>query len=65
VTLAWNEVESVRYSRLNSVFIVVGGGCTIRVSRYLAGVKVFADLVKRKLATERFRIAMTALDAIR
>jgi hypothetical protein len=65
VTLKWTEVERVEYSSLNSVFVVIGAGRRIRVSRYLSGVKAFADTLKRKLATERFRPAITALDAIR
>jgi hypothetical protein len=65
VTLAWMEVERVEYSSLNSVFVVIGAGRRMRVSRFLSGIKVFADTVKRKLATERFRPARAALDAIR
>jgi hypothetical protein len=65
VTLNWAEVERVEYSSLNSVFVVIGAGRRMRVSRYLSGIKVFADTLRRKLATERFRPAMPALDAIR
>jgi hypothetical protein len=65
VTLQWIEVERVEYSSLNSVFVLIGAGRRIRVSRYLSGVKVFADTLKRKLATERFRPAITALETIR
>lgn len=64
VTLHWNEIERVEYSGLNSVFVVIGAGRRIRVSRYLDGIKVFVETLKRKLATERFKPAIAALNAI-
>ncbi|HZZ80207.1 MAG TPA: hypothetical protein VFE62_16960 [Gemmataceae bacterium] len=50
-TLNWSEVERVRYSAVNQWFLVEGAGRTIRVSRHLTGVNIFADLARRKLAT--------------
>ena len=63
-TLQWSEVERIRYSSVNSWFVVVGGGRTIRVSRHLLGMKAFGEIVKRKLAAECFASAAAALDAI-
>ena len=60
VTLKWIEVERVSYSPLNRWFIVEGAGHTIRVSRHLADIDVFAQTLRRKLAAERWATA-TAL----
>jgi hypothetical protein len=63
LTLKWIDVESVRYSALNRWFIVAGAGQAIRVSRYLGGIGVFVDAVRRKVAAERCVSAAAALDA--
>jgi hypothetical protein len=60
-TLRWLEVERVRYSAVNQWFLVEGAGRTIRVSRHLTGVSVFADVVKRRLATNAWAGAATMM----
>jgi hypothetical protein len=63
-TLKWSEVERVRYSSANRWFLVEGAGHTIRVSRYLTGIGIFAEVVQRKVAAERWASAAGALLAV-
>jgi hypothetical protein len=62
--LKWSEVERVRYSSVNRWFIVEGAGHTIRVSRYLGGIGAFADMVRRKVAPDRWASAAGTLTAL-
>ncbi|MBI3821782.1 MAG: hypothetical protein HY289_03775 [Planctomycetes bacterium] len=63
LTLKWIEVERVGYSSVNRWFIVEGAGRTIRASRHLADIRVFADAVRRHVAAERCTLAATVLQA--
>jgi hypothetical protein len=63
--LRWADVERVRYSAANRWFVVQGTSATIRVSRHLAGVRDFIDLVKRKLAPERWINAAQAFETVK
>jgi hypothetical protein len=65
VTLKWLDVESVRYSALNSWFILRGAGQTVRVSKYLSGVGAFVEIVRRKVAAERWVSALAVMDALK
>jgi hypothetical protein len=62
VTLKWVEVQRISYSSLNRWFIVEGFGRTVRVSRHLVGIGIFAETVRRKLAVERWLGAATVLE---
>ncbi len=53
LTLAWGEIERVRYSALNRWYLVSAGNRNIRVSRMLVGVAAFIDLAKAKIPFER------------
>lgn len=61
ITLKWIEIERIRYSAVHGSFLVERGVRTIRVSRHLTGVSVFATTVKRKLATASWASAADAL----
>lgn len=65
MALHWSEVQRVEYSSMNGVFVVIGAGHRMRVSRYLVGIKAFADVVKRKLGPERYAEAAAVMDAVR
>jgi hypothetical protein len=65
VTLKWIEVERVRYSAVNRWFVVEGAGRTIRVSRHLAGIGAFVELLRRHVAAERLASAAAVLDAVK
>jgi hypothetical protein len=65
VTVKWIEVEHIRYSSINRWFAVAGAGLTIRVSRHLVGIGIFAQTVRRKVASERCANAATVLDALK
>jgi hypothetical protein len=62
--LLWSEIERIRYSNVNSWFVLLGEGRTIRVSRHFRGVKAFVETVKSKIAAERCASAAAAMDAI-
>jgi hypothetical protein len=64
-SLRWIDVEVVRYSAGNRYFTVSGGGQTIRVSRSLSGLSIFAETLRRKVAEERRTAAATALEAVK
>jgi hypothetical protein len=64
-TLKWSEIERVRYSSANRWFVVEGAGHTIRVSRYLTGIGVFAEVVERKITADKWASAAGALTALR
>jgi hypothetical protein len=63
-TLRWSEVDSVGYSVANRWFVLSSGERTIRVSRHLDGIAAFVDLVKRKVAAERWASATAAIDSV-
>ena len=65
LTVKWGEVERVRYSSLNQWFLVVGAGCTIRVSRHLSGIDMFAVMVRRKVMPERWVSASRAIYGVK
>ncbi len=65
VTLAWSEVEAIAYSPVNRWFVVKGGGRTIRVSRHLSGLRIFAETVRRKIAAERYANAAAVMEVIK
>jgi hypothetical protein len=60
LTLRWADVEHVRYSTANRWFVLTGPSGAIRVSRHLEGMRGFADMVKRKVAAERWAEAGAA-----
>lgn len=64
-SLNWSEVERIGYSMVNRWFTVEGAGRTIRVSRHLAGVGIFADAVRRHVAADRYTGAAAALEAVK
>jgi hypothetical protein len=64
ITLRWSDIERVRYSSVNSWFVLTGAKGTIRVSRYLLGIGAFGRLVKSKIAPERCVGAAKTLDGI-
>jgi hypothetical protein len=59
----WSEVERVGFSTVNRWFVISGEAHTVRVSRHLTGVREFVQVVKRKLAVERYSGAAAALEA--
>jgi hypothetical protein len=65
VTLKWIEVEQIHYSSINRWFVVAGARKTIRLSRHLAGMGVFVDTVRRKVALERCASAAAAMDGVK
>jgi hypothetical protein len=54
VRLKWIEVERIVHSSINRWFVLTGAGRTIRISRYLDGIGLFGELVRRKVAAERW-----------
>jgi hypothetical protein len=64
-TIHWTEIQRVDYSSINGVFVVIGAGHRMRISRHLLGVKAFVETVKRKLGPERYSGAAASMEAIR
>jgi hypothetical protein len=60
-SLKWSEVERIRYSMINRWFTAEGAGVVIRVSQNLSGIRIFADLVQRKVAPQHWADAARAL----
>jgi hypothetical protein len=54
VSVKWNDIKSVRWSSYNRWFVLRTDAATIRVSRSLEGIEVFADTIRRKVAAERW-----------
>jgi hypothetical protein len=65
IAMKWIEVARVRYSHVNRWFVIESRDRTVRVSRHLIGVDVFAETLKRKVATERWVSAANALATIK
>jgi hypothetical protein len=59
----WSEVTRVGYSRVNQWIVISAPAHTIRISRFVTGLREFVKIARRKLAPERYSGAAAAFDA--
>jgi hypothetical protein len=63
--LAWDEIREVRYSSLNSWFVLEGeSGQKIRISTFLGGLTEFLRLIEDQIPPERLRGARSGYERI-